>query len=78
MSYYSAEYKCRRCGKVFHMACMGGEIAPAVINEVVIDGMSTTGGPLRVTEESYHTCADKSLGYADFIGLAYCKEVDDL
>lgn len=78
MSYYSAEYKCRRCGKVYQMECMGDKIAPAVISEVVIDGISTTGGPLRVTEKTYHTCADKSLGFSDFIGLAYCKEDDDL
>ena len=72
-STYEAEYRCRRCGRLFYGAVTGYRVAAIVINEIAQDGISTTGGPIRVLEHNNHSCPDGSLGYGDFTGFVETK-----
>jgi len=72
-SYCSAEaqfeYRCRRCGEVYHNPCCSPDLAQWILVEI---GMHGSGGDAkkggRVYIHTTHGCKDGGAGVADLLG----------
>ena len=75
MTEYRAIYKCRLCGEKFSGAMTGSsEIAIKHMLSVTIgrNPLEFIGAP--VTKLSMHSCKDRSMGLADFLGFRKVEE----
>jgi len=64
------EYKCRRCGDIFHNPCCSPEHAKYILINIAMSGKEGNdinhGGRVFIYET--HQCKDEGVGIADLLG----------